>query len=428
MPIEIITKFIVLLVLLALSAFFSGSETAIFSLGKLDLDKLKESTKHKTLLDLIANPRDTLITILICNETTNALIALTSASIFYNLFSHKPWWFIIILSIVITTPLLLFVGEITPKSIAIKYSEKFALVSADPISILTKLFTPIRWVIDLFSQKIKPKKSSHKEKIKEEEFKSLIEVGTKEGVIDKDEKQLIHKVFEFGDLVASQAMTPKEKIFRVNITTPLAELVKQIEEYRFSRIPVYQDSPDNIIGILLAKDLIANFRWKKEKDEFNLYPLLKPPYFVPENKKIDTIFKNLKHKKMHLAIVVNEHSVISGIITMEDLLEELFGEIKDEYDIDEWLYDKIDENTFKVSTKMGIPQFSSLIGIKFSRTTAKTLGGLIFNHLERLPIEGEKIIINNIEFTIVNIKDEKIEQVFVKIITNNEQRTTNNDL
>jgi len=329
----ILAKIILIFILLCFSAFFSCSETSLFSLGSVKLFQLKESNHPKAPLvqELIEKPRRLLISILIGNESANIAASALAASLCISLLGNQGKW----LAIAIMTPLILVFGEVIPKTIAVSYSEKSSLWVAKPISVFARIIFPIRWIIRILVDRIVSLLAKQEEKKEsiffEEEFKELVEVGHKEGIIEKDEREMIHKILKFGDTIVSSIMTSRADMFTLTHDYDIDHITKEIKENHFSRVPIYKHEKNNIIGILNAKDLLT-LREKQHVTNKNIFSILRQPYFVPERKKIQEVLNEFQEKKIHLALVVNEYGSVIGLVTMEDLLEELFGEIYDEFD------------------------------------------------------------------------------------------------
>jgi len=329
----IVIKIIAIFILLCFSAFFSGSETALFSLGTIKLQQLKESSHPKAALvhALLEKPRRLLISILVGNEIINITASALAASLCISLLGNQGKW----LAVAIMTPLILLFGEVLPKTIAVSKSEKFSLRVAQPLSIFATIIFPVRWIIrqvvDRITSLFGPHTKLDESIYHEEEFKELVEVGHKEGVLEKEEREMIHKILDFSDTLVSSIMIPRADMFTLSYDLDRPSLIKEIKEHLFSRIPIYKQEKNNFIGILYAKDLLA----VSEAETASITPLahiVRPPYLVPQDKKIPDLLKEFQDKRIHLALVVNEHGSIVGLVTMEDLLEELFGEIYDEFD------------------------------------------------------------------------------------------------
>lgn len=333
MELLILAKIILIFILLCFSAFFSGSETALFSLGSVKLFQLKESNHPKAhiIQELIEKPRRLLISILIGNESINIAASALAASLCISLVGTQGKW----LAIAIMTPLILVFGEVIPKTIAVSYSEKMSLWVAKPIRLFARIIFPVRWMIRIVVDRIVSLLGKYEEKKEsiffEKEIKELVDVGHKEGVIEKEEREMIHKILKFGDTIVSSIMTPRADMFTLPHDSGMDQIIKEVKESHFSRVPIYKHEKNNIIGILNTKDLLT-LRNKQEATSKNILSILRQPYFVPKGKKVQEILNEFQEKKIHLALVVNEYGNVIGLITMEDLLEELFGEIYDEFD------------------------------------------------------------------------------------------------
>jgi putative hemolysin len=299
-------------------------------LGSVKLFQLKESNHPKASLiqELLEKPRRLLISILIGNESINITASALVASLCISLTGTQGKW----LAIVIMTPLVLIFGEVIPKTIAVSYSEKSSLLLAKPISIFVRIIFPIRWIIRIVVDRLTSLLGKQEEKEEsiffEEEFKELVEVGHKEGIIEKEEREMIHKILKFGDTLVSSIMTPRSDMFSLPYDSDIDHIIREINENHFSRIPIYKHEKNNIIGVLNAKDLLT----LRNKQDKTIISIIRKPYFVPKGKKIQEVLNEFQDKKIHLALVVNEYGSVIGLVTMEDLLEELFGEIYDEFD------------------------------------------------------------------------------------------------
>ncbi len=402
-----------------LSGFFSASETAFISISELDRKKLNQQKDpaSRRLLRIIDSPREYLITVLMCNEIVNVMASFFAASIVYALFPNKAWWVLSLISTLSIASILLIFGEIVPKSLAIKFPIKVSLVVIEPIHKLQKITAPLRFLFSYFSQKIagwvplKTPASMHL--IMEDEFKTLVNFSRREGILDEYERKLIHKVFEYGDKTVSDVMVPRTEISSIPIDIPFVALKKWFHENHWSRAPVYRESEDNIVGILVMRDLLGLSKVQIEKSGLHLENALRTPYFVPEAKKLDALFKEFKRKKIHMAIVVDEYGGVSGLVTMEDILEELFGEIKDEYDVDDWTHDKINDRHFRVSGQMELADFNVIVGVELTSEDTRTIGGYVFNLFGRLPQSGQATAKDGLTFTVEKMAGTKIVQIDV---------------
>ena len=333
MEILFLAKIIFIFILLCFSAFFSGSETALFSLGSIKLFQLKESNHPKAPLihELLEKPRRLLISIIVGNECINITASAIVASLCISLFGNQGKW----IALVIMTPLILLFGEVIPKTIAVSNSKNFSLWVAKPISIFSKVIFPVRWIIRRVVDRIVllfgKKKESEESIFFEEEFKELVEVGHQEGILEKEEREMIHKILKFGDTVVSSIMTPRSDMFTLPYDSGIDYTIKKVKDNHFSRIPIYKHEKNNIVGILNAKDLLTLIN-KQDSDSTTIPSIIRQPYLVPKDKKVQEAFREFQERNIHLALVVNENGSVIGLFTMEDLLEELFGEIYDEFD------------------------------------------------------------------------------------------------
>jgi len=309
------------------SAFFSASETAFFSLSRFQVFKLKEEKEGKKLLTLLSKPSQLLISILVGNESVNVIAAALFTSILVAIYGEKGKW----LTILLMTPILLIFGEIIPKTLGFTKAEKFVLLASPPLKAFIKFVSPFIWFIrktvDIL---LSPLPYFSKKGVISENFLYLIEHGHKEGKIKSIEKEFITNLIKFRELTVSKAMIPKKDIFALSLDTSISELENLLKSYRFSRIPIYRKNLDNIVGILYVKDLIGFLNGRKKIS--NLKKIIRPPYFVQVFKKAEDLFWHMQYQRIHMAIVIDEYKKVVGLITLEDLLEELFGEIYDEYD------------------------------------------------------------------------------------------------
>lgn len=330
-----LSALIPLSLLLLLSAFLSGSESALFSLSRVQRERLARSEKagERYVMRLLENPRRIIATLLIGNDLVNVTFTALVAGVTWT---ALPGWeaiFVAGIAIAIAVPLLLLLGEITPKSIALRVAEGWARLAARPIGLLAWLLAPARLIVTalagLFVRILggKPSGSSPRA-IGADEFKALVEVGSKEGELEAEERRLIHNVFAFRDRTAADIMTAGTKIFSLSYELPLARISAEAGRSGFSRIPIYRGRRDNIAGVIFAKDLLGHssgrLAGKTVKD------LLRPPVYVPRTSKCDSLFREFQRTRTHMGLVVDEYGRLAGLVTMGDLLVELFGEIREE--------------------------------------------------------------------------------------------------
>jgi len=405
-----------ILLLLFFSAFFSASETAFFSLSNLQIEKLvqKKPNKGNKIRNILKQPRQLIITILLGNEFVNIAISSISAGIIITIFGKETPW----INIALVLPVLLLFGEITPKTYAIYNNEKFSSFAVTPLTFFKKWITPLRWLIRKISDKISNifvKESSRKGSILTEDVvKTIIEEGEKEGVLDTQEKERIYKIFDFGDTKVNEVMTPRSNLFYLPIEMPLTEMIQKIKQKHFSKVPIYKKNHDNIIGVLFATDLIGLSQDKLENSKATLKRILRKPYFTPDTKRVDELFRTFQRKKISLSIVLDEYGGVQGLVTMEDLLEEIFGEIADEYEKEQKHHEKLADRIFKVKANMPLPDFNILVGSKFTSDEVETIGGLVFSLFGELPQEKMSIKYHNLDFIVEKISGNRIDSLIVK--------------
>jgi len=313
--------------------FFTTSEASLFALGRLRLRKLKEEgdPRHPLIESLLSRPRRLIISLLIGNETVNVAISSLTSALFISLWGDPAKW----LAIPVVVMGILLLGEVLPKTLGVRHPDKIAPVVAYPVDRFVALVKPLHWIIrkvvDLVFRLAGVTPEPTRLSLTEEEFKELVETGQREGALEEGEKRLIHRVFKFSDQTVRNIMTPRTSVLALPQTTRHREAVEALQENRFSRVPVYENSLDRVMGVLHAKELLRA-RGQRGRDERGLRPFLRKAHFVPLSKKLDVLFREFQKQRIHLAVVVDEYGKTAGIVTLEDLLEELFGEINDELD------------------------------------------------------------------------------------------------
>ena len=407
----LLVRLLLIGLLLICSAFFSGSEAALFSLNTVQVERLRTrgGLVGRIIAALLQRPTNLIITFLVGNEIVNVALAVTATSFALLLYGEGGEY----IAIVATTIILLLCGEVTPKSLAVRYPERIARLVAWPIHAFANVIAPLRWglrkLVDAVMGEYAERPISL---ITTEEFKTLVEISEDEGIIDQDERHLIQRVFEFAGHRVSQIMTPRTDIFALDVSEDLATALPQVKDNRFSRVPVFEGTIDQIIGILYAKDLLPYSRHPEL--EVQLRDIVHPVFFVPESKRIDDLLREFQRNKVHMAIVVDEYGGVSGLVTMEDALEELVGEIVDEFDIQEVLCQQIDSQTYIVSAKLPLDEFNAKLGVSIPREDADTLGGHVFHLFGKLPKRGESVSAHGLTFTIEHIKGTRILEIRVR--------------
>ncbi len=424
---------LVVITFLGLSALFSSSENAFFSLSPGNLVELNEenSAASSVALDLINEPdRKTatgrlLATILLMNNLINIFIIIFSSWLFERIFDlgSLDLWLIhlspelnsFLFQVVLITFLLVLLGEIIPKIYATQNNLKIVRLMSRPLKFCYTVFKPIALLLagssSLFDKYLKKRMHS----ISMEEISQAIDIADENKEIE--EKHILKGLLNFGNTNVKQIMKPRTEVSCIDISTDAQELISIVVEWNFSRIPVYEDTFDQVKGVLYVKDLLPHIH---KKTNFDWRKLMRPPLYVPEHKKIDDLLEEFQEKRVHMAIVVDEYGGTSGIVTMEDILEEVFGEIKDEFDNEELTYSKLDDLTYVFEGQTAIHDVIKILSLPpdyfdDTRGDADTVGGLILEVHEEIPSIGEKIAVENISFTIESADNRRIKRVKLEI-------------
>ena len=436
-----ISQIFILIVLIFLNAFFAASEIAFISLNDAKVAKQAKSgnKRAKQILKMLENPSKFLATIQIGITLAGFLSSAFASDAFASklapvLNSLIPQISISVwqsISIIIITMILSFFtlvfGELVPKRLAMKSYEKIAFATIGIIRfiyILTVPFVKLLTVSTNLVSKLFGVSEKDEEVVTEEEIKMMIDEGEEKGAIEENERELINNVFEFNDTTSSEIMTHRTDIYALSIDMNVNELIEELDEYRYSRIPVYEETIDEIKGILYLKDLL---KYVKTKRNIKLKSIIKPAYFVPRSKPIDELFKELQKNNNQMAIVLDEYGGTAGLITMEDILEELVGDIYDEYDEIEKEYEKIDDNTYIISGTMNIDDVSKMLEVQIESGDYDTLSGYLQEKLGRIPADKEKPIIETekITYKVEEYEDKRI--VKVKACKNNNMNEQNEE-
>ena len=421
-------QILILVILILLNAFFAASEIAFISLNDAKIEKqAKEGNKKaKQIEKMLKSPSKFLATIQIGITLAGFLSSAFASDAFAEkiapmLYKMVPFinisvWksiSIILITIILSFFTLIF-GELVPKRLAMKNYEKISFATIGiirTISIITAPFVKLLTLVTNTVSKIFGVGETDEESVTEEEIKMMIDQGEEKGTIKEEEKELINNVFEFNDITVSEIMRHRTEIFAVDINISNEELLKELskEEYRYSRIPVYDETIDEIKGILYVKDVLKNIK----KSNFKVKNVVKDVYFVSQNRLINEVFKELQKSKKQMAIVLDEYGGTAGLVTMEDILEELVGDIYDEYDKEEKEYEKIDETTYMLSGNMPIYDVNKLINAEIPEGDYDTLSGFLQEKLGRIPAEKEKPIIETkkVTYKIEKYKDRRILKV-----------------
>lgn len=413
----VLTAVVLTAVLLLLSGFASGSEIAFFSLSPQDLDELdpEKSPRDKAISMLREDSERTLATILITNNLVNVTIIMLCNYIFSSVIEFKVQWLEFLVITVLLTFLLLLFGEIMPKVYSRSIPLKFCRRAVGGILFLRKLFWPLETILiksGVIAEKAVPKENHQ---LSVDDLEQALELTNKEDI--KDEQSMLQGIIRFGDETAKEIMTPRQDIGDIDIRSSYPEVLRFIVDNNYSRIPVYQDNEDDIRGVLYIKDLLPylgkpdNFRWQS---------LIRPPYFVPETKKIDDLLREFQENKVHIAIVVDEFGGTSGLVTLEDILEEIVGEINDEYDEEEKNYTRVNSNTYIFEGKTLLSDFCKILGIDDDEFVdvegdADSLAGLLLELKGDFLSLHEKISYKQYTFEVMAVEERRISRVKVVI-------------
>jgi putative hemolysin len=406
----LLVQLLLISILLVCAAFFSGSEAALFSLNKAQVERFRErgGVVGRLIAAMLQRPPNLIFTFLVGKAIVTVALGITATSLALMLYGDGGEF----LAIVVVT-IILLASEVMPKNVGLRYPEPIVRLIAWPLQVIAYILTPLRWSL---RQLVDAVIGEHVERpvslSTTDELKTLVGLSEDEGIIDQEERNLIQRVFEFGGHRVSQIMTPRTDIFALEVGESLTIVLPKIKDNRFSRIPVYEGSTDQIIGVLYAKDLLPYSR--HPEPEVKLRDLLHPPFFVPESKRIDDLLREFQRNKVHMAIVVDEYGGVSGLATMEDALEELVGEIVDEFDIEEILCRQIDSQTYVVPAKLSLGEFNEKLGVSIPREDADTVGGHVFHLFGRLPKRGESINAHGLTFTIEHVKGTRILEIRVR--------------
>jgi putative hemolysin len=398
------------------SAFFSGSETALFSLSRLDLQKLRRDRhpQSETLHDLLDQPRRLIISILCGNELVNIAATINLAGILVELYGDgRAGW----INIIVMFPLLLLLGEVTPKTIAVGNPVRISagLVSA-PLSTWVRLVTPLRWAIRLVADRITTwivgDERARENILQVDEFRSLMEEVVAEGVLDATERVLIDNLLESGETEIVEIMTPRTRVRFLSADMSVPEMVEKFREYKHPRVPVFRDHRDNLVGFVHAEDIIGLVMDAVDLSTLKPADVMRPPIVVPPTKNVDEMFDFFQANNSRAAAVLNEFGGVDGFITMRDVLNFIFGEISEGM-TGQHLYEEQDQNVYEVPGEMKLTDFNDLTNFGIEDPRMTTIGGVVFRYLDRLPQVGDRVVIEGIVATVLEMDGHRLAQVRV---------------
>ncbi len=410
--------YISIFLLLLGSALVSAAEVALFSLTQNDLDEIEKtnSSKAAAIKLLLEKPKKLLATILVTNNTMNVGAVVMFTYLCKDLFAN---WilpeFLLLADIVLVTFVILIFCELVPKIYASRENKAFATFIAVPLLFLSKLLTPISLPMRNITIYLHDRLGKQKSKFSVDRLSQALELTSSEGTTD-GEKKILAGIVSFGNTETRQIMSPRIDIFGLEINESFAQIVPKILDKGFSRIPVYNDSIDAIEGVLFVKDLIPYIN----KEEFDWKDLIREPFFVPENKKLDDLLKDFQVRKNHLAVVVDEYGGTSGIVSLEDVIEEIVGDISDEFDDENVNYTIINDNTFMFEGKTNLRDFYRIANVNSElfdtkKGEAETIAGMLLEVFGNFPKKGQKIAIENCTFTVESVDKKRVKQIMVVV-------------
>jgi putative hemolysin len=415
--------------LILLNAFFAASEVAIVTVGKARLRRLvEEGVKVARIVERLAEDSSRFLATLQVGIILVRLSAVATAVIslsdpLQKQIAQVPIEFIAqaslplaVFSIVIALAFfMLSLGELLPKTLALQHAEPIALAVAYPIDLFATIVSPVVKVLiatsDVAARLFGSQPQGGMPFITEEEIKTMVDAGEETGVIEEDEKEMIYSIFELGETLAREVMVPRIDIVALESKIPIQQALDLILEKGHSRIPVYEHSIDNIIGLLYAKDLLGQLR--DGNATVVLRDILRPAYFIPETKRVDELLQDLQQRKVHMAIVVDEYGGTAGLVTIEDLIEEIVGEIQDEYDAEEPFIEVISDDEFIFNARVDLDDINRLMGVELPSEGGDTLGGFIYSQLGKVPKVGDKVLFNGIKIAVLSVVGHRIKKVKV---------------
>ncbi len=411
---DALTGIVAIIICILVVAFLSSSEASLISVNRIRIRNLADrGNKKAAVVREILQHHDRLFGTILLTENFFIILATSlGTAILLNLLGQEGWF----IASMIMTVLVVLLGEITPKTIAVSHSEGFALFVARPIRCLIKLTHPVVWFFTrlpswiLKSMGGKPPSSVF---ITEEDIRAMIELGEESGSLQEEEKEMLEKVFEFGDTVAAEAMVPRTEVVAIEDTATVRDALQLVKEKGYSRYPVIHEKIDQIVGILYIKDILIRMSEKEIPPDTPIKEFVREAYFIPENKKVSELLSEMQKKKFQIAIVMDEYGGTAGLITLEDLMEEIVGSLEDEFEKmkTERDVEVIDERNFIVAGTTALDEVSDLIGMKIESEDFNTIGGFVFGLFGRLPEEGEEIRYHDLRFLVLSMDGRKIAKV-----------------
>ncbi len=412
---------VALVALLLMSAIFSGSEVALFSLAGSAKASLAEAGDRaaRRVLKLLEQPRRLLITILILNTAANVAAAIVAALLTARIAETMAWsWAVtVVLEVVVLTFVILVMSEITPKLLAVRHAETFSRAVSGPLATLHRILYPLSGLLARSTRFMRERLETEGERISPEDLKTLADVGEAHGTLEEEEKEMIYSIVEFGETSVREIMVSRLDVVALPVTADIGDALALIRETGHSRIPLYADHLDNILGVVYAKDLLPHLLSANGNAPLDWRQVARPAIFVPPGKKLDDLLKDLQTKKTHMAVVVDEYGGTAGLVTLEDILEEIVGEIRDEHDeSEERLYERLDDGAYLFDARIDLDDVNELLGASLDTEAYdfETLGGLIFHETGAIPEEGNRLQIEDLAMRVVTVENNRIGRVRVR--------------
>lgn len=406
---ENLWRLLVLVLLLVVSGFFSGSETALLSLDKLRVRFLQQKQRPDAdkLAAMLENPERLLSGILIGNNLVNIAASVIATGLFVSWFGERGEW----LTIAILTPILLLFSEVCPKTYAAYYPEKMSFAVLNPIRFVVWILKPVIYVVSSVSRVLTSflhSKEGESLSVSEDEIKAMIDVGEESGVVAAEQRRMLHGIFDLSETRVRDVMIPRTEVVGIDISANFEEVLSIVRDARHSRFPVYSESLDKVVGVVHSKNILD---YIGRTGNFNLRDLCRDPYYVPESKRIAVLLQNFRKKKEHLAMVVDEYGGVEGIVTLEDVVEEIVGEIHDEYDIEEYDFRELGEGHYLIDAAVPLRDVNRRFELNLPEEHVTTLAGHLLQILGRIPRQGESCEEGNILFRIRRMDERRIEEV-----------------
>ncbi len=420
------SEIFVLLGLMILNGFLAMARSALINVRKLRLRQLSEEgvgsaqTAERLAEDASRLLATTQLGMMLTSVFAGATVAVISAPHLAK--TLEPWLgdtsepIAIVLVVVAMALVMLIFAELVPETIALQHSERLALTLARPLAVISILAMPVVrlmvWLSNVISRLFGAGPRGEMPFVTEEEIKTLVDAGEEEGVIQEEEKAMIYSIFELGDTLAREVMVPRIDVVALDVATPMLEALDTIMEAGHSRIPVFQETIDNVVGVLYAKDMLPYLA--EGRTEVPLKSILRSAYFIPETKKASDLLPDLQQRRVHMAIVVDEYGGMAGLVTIEDLLEEIVGEIQDEYDTEEPFVEFVSDEEYIFDARVDLDDLNRLMSVNLPTEDTDTLGGFIYTDLGKVPAVGDQVMFDNLDFTVESVTGRRIKKVRVR--------------